>query len=344
MPSLSQLPPPPPDKNGWPWTEESPQLSATMPDGAPWPRISIVTPSYNQGQFIEETIRSVLLQGYPNLEYIIVDGGSTDNSVETIKKYEPWLAYWVSEKDRGQSQAINKGFTRATGGILAWINSDDLYEPSAFETSALYLLSHPREAIVYGSCVIVDEVGNKIEFWGAEAFPAILLTHKNFIPQPATFIQKWSLEKVGMLDENLHFALDKDLWMRIGIKFRFGCVSRTLARFRLYPNGKTEAHRDEFHKDHLQSYKKLLRTGSLTVSWRASIHRAIAKRNSMLGQKRIASLGHYLIAACMEPGNPESWSGIIRGFRILIRSFLSDKVARRLGEMFSSLYHPTLNK
>ena len=100
-----------------------------MPDGRSWPKISIVTPSYNQGEFLEETIRAVLLQNYPNLEYFIMDGGSTDNSVEIIKTYKPWLTYWVSEKDKGQADAINKGFERVTGDILAWLNSDDTYEP-----------------------------------------------------------------------------------------------------------------------------------------------------------------------------------------------------------------------
>lgn len=107
-PTLSELPPPPPGKTGWPWTEESPQLPATMPDGNQWPRVSITTPSYNQGRIIEESIRSVLLQGYPDLEYLVIDGGSTDNSVEVIRKYKRWIAYWVSEPDRGRSRAIKK--------------------------------------------------------------------------------------------------------------------------------------------------------------------------------------------------------------------------------------------
>ena len=136
-PTLAELPPPPAGKTGWPWTVESPQLPDTMPDGKPWPRISIVTPSYNQGQFIEETIRSALLQGYPHLEYIIIDGGSTDDSVGVIKKYQPWLAYWVSEEDRGQSHAINKGFERATGGIMNWINSDDFLAVDALREVAV---------------------------------------------------------------------------------------------------------------------------------------------------------------------------------------------------------------
>ena len=130
--TLKDLPPAPEGKRGWPWTEQTEPLPDKMADGSDWPRISIVTPSYNQGQFIEETIRSVLLQGYPNLEYIIIDGSSDDNSVEVIKKYESWLAHWVSEPDNGQSDALNKGFHYSSGTISAYLNSDDLYFPNVF--------------------------------------------------------------------------------------------------------------------------------------------------------------------------------------------------------------------
>lgn len=141
--TLKELPPPPSGRYGWPWTEENPRLPDTMPNGSSWPRVSIVTPSYNQAHFLEETIRSVLLQGYPNLEYIIMDGGSTDGSVDIIHKYEPWLAYWFSGKDQGQSHAINKGWAHSTGDYMAWLNSDDVYLPKSVVRAVNALQAKP---------------------------------------------------------------------------------------------------------------------------------------------------------------------------------------------------------
>lgn len=135
-PTLLELPPPPRGRTGWPWTIESKRLPEKMPDGRPWPRIFIVTPSYNQGQYIEETIRSVLLQGYPDLEYIIMNGGSTDGAVDVIRKYETWLTHWQSGPDGGQGTAINGGFARVTGVYFQWINSDDLLMRQALFTVA----------------------------------------------------------------------------------------------------------------------------------------------------------------------------------------------------------------
>ena len=189
-PTLAELPPPPPGKTGWPWTGESPQLPHTMPDGTPWPRVSIVTPSYNQGQYIEETIRSVLLQGYPDLEYFVIDGGSTDASVDVIRKYEPWLAYWVSEIDKGQSAAINKGFIKATGFVFGWLNSDDVYLPETLRFIGDYWHSRPETNFVVGDVMLIDEENDVIGVMNGHVLPngefdpTLVST---CIPQPATF-------------------------------------------------------------------------------------------------------------------------------------------------------------
>ena len=149
-PDLNELPSPPPGKIGWPWLEGGPRFPNCMPDGAQWPKLSIVTPSLNQGEFVEETLRSVLLQGYPDLEYIVIDGGSTDDSVGIISKYESWLTYWVSESDKGQTDAIGKGFDKATGVRLGWINSDDMLMPGALYAVALLHQCFPQ-ALIAGS-------------------------------------------------------------------------------------------------------------------------------------------------------------------------------------------------
>src|SRR5881409_3781716 len=154
-PRLRELPPAPEGKTGWPWTEETFPEEADQTSSSP-PSISIVTPSYNQATFLEETIRSVLLQGYPNLEYIVMDGGSTDGSVEIIRKYEKHLTYWTSQKDAGASDAIRKGFERATGSILAYLNSDDLYLPGAVH----HLINRFKTAgadVVYGNTYWIDD-------------------------------------------------------------------------------------------------------------------------------------------------------------------------------------------
>jgi glycosyltransferase involved in cell wall biosynthesis len=189
-----------------------------MPNGNPWPRISIVTPSYNQGQFLEETIRSVLLQGYPSLEYIIIDGGSTDESVEIIRKYEQHLAHWVSEKDSGQANAINKGFKIATGEILAWLNSDDVYEPQAIQQAVKFLVESGAD-IVYGDSYIIDECGRQKKITDAPPFDLAALLMDSFIPQQSTFFRRRVTDAIGLLDEGFHYAMDYDLWLRIASRF-----------------------------------------------------------------------------------------------------------------------------
>ena len=159
-PPLKNLPNAPPEKKGWPWIPEISQLKSSLSNARLWPKISIVTPSFNQVQFLEETIRSVLLQGYPNLEYIIIDGGSTDGSIDIIKKYSRWLRYWVSEPDSGQSNAINKGFAKASGEIFGYLNSDDLYEPNALKIISSYFMNNSACNLLAGECTVFDDHGS----------------------------------------------------------------------------------------------------------------------------------------------------------------------------------------
>jgi hypothetical protein len=242
-PTLEKLPPAPPGKTGWPWTEDSLQCPDTRPDGQPWPRVSVVTPSYNQGRFIEETIRSVLLQGYPDLEYLILDGGSTDDSVDIIRRYEPWLTYWVSEPDGGQTHAINKGWARATGEILAYINTDDCYLRDATSTVALEFCLDPHVAMVYGTASIVDETGRELSNWEARPFDLkTMLVSGSIVPQPATFFSKPIVTSLGYLNEKREMIMDYELCTRIGMHFPTVCLPRTLARFRTHGQSKTWLH------------------------------------------------------------------------------------------------------
>ncbi|MDL1897252.1 glycosyltransferase, partial [Anaerolineae bacterium CFX7] len=179
------------------------------------PRVSIVTPSFNQAAFLEETIRSVLTQNYPHIEYIVIDGGSTDGSVDIIRKYENRLAYWVSEQDAGQADAINKGWRRATGEIIAYLNSDDTYEPGAVRAAVEYLAQHPETAMVYGHCYQVNEHGERVGTLRAIPVNIHTLLLHNAIMQPTAFIRRRVLDHTGMLDVELGHAMDYDLWLRI---------------------------------------------------------------------------------------------------------------------------------
>jgi len=218
-------------------------------DGYTWPKISIVTPSYNQGQYLEETIRSVLMQEYPNLEYIIIDGGSTDGSVEIIKKYEPWLTYWVSEPDRGQSHAINKGFARSTGKIMAWINSDDYYVKGAFQVVANAFL-YNSTGWVAGNCYILEEngrVGNGKGKPKPEKESWMVSCH---YAQPGVFWHRNLWNACKGLDETLHYSLDYELWMQFAQIQPFACwVDQHLACFRLQKLSKTTNYEIGFISD-----------------------------------------------------------------------------------------------
>jgi glycosyltransferase involved in cell wall biosynthesis len=206
-----------------------------------WPKISIVTPSYNQAEFLERTILSVLNQNYPNLEYIIIDGGSTDGSVEIIKKYEKYLAYWVSEKDHGQSDALNKGFSKATGDIIGWQNSDDIYLPSAFYTIAQVFNKYHHIDIAFGNRIDVDTEDNII--YESRFTPYSLAVHLYDgmpLSNQAAFWRKALFSKIGMLDLQFQVAMDGEFFLRAGVKgARFKHVRYYLGAIRRHSASKT---------------------------------------------------------------------------------------------------------
>jgi glycosyltransferase involved in cell wall biosynthesis len=239
--SISSLPAPPAGKSGWPWTIGSDPLPESMPDGRPWPRISVVTPSFNQAPFLEATLRSVLLQGYPNLEYFVVDAASTDESPAILHRYEPWLEGWVSEPDRGQSDGVNKGFARATGEIFGWLNSDDLYQRDALARVASHFAAAPDCALLYGGGSTIDALGNRLGRcdW-IRPFNRRLLLTTNFILQPSTFWRRTLWEQAGELDIASEWAMDWEWLLRATAVGRADHVPDELALWRIYPDIKTE--------------------------------------------------------------------------------------------------------
>ena len=206
------------------------------------PLVSIITPSFNQAQFLEATILSVLNQDYTNIEYSIVDGGSTDASVEIIRRYSDRLSWWVSENDLGQTDAINKGFAHANGEILAWINSDDTYESGAVSAAVEFLRTRPEFGLVYANTNLIDEKGRVIG-----RFPAAQTDYRRLkrgyvhIPQQSAFFRAGLWHKVAPLDPSFYFAMDYDLWVRLARLAPVAYVPSLWANFRLHSSGKTVA-------------------------------------------------------------------------------------------------------
>jgi glycosyltransferase involved in cell wall biosynthesis len=212
-------------------------------------RVSIITPSYNQAAFLEQTIRSVFGQGYSNLEYIIVDGYSTDGSLKIIQKYSDQLSWWVSEPDKGQADAINKGFSRATGDVVAWLNSDDMYAPGAIAEAVKYLDDNPDVGLIYGNAVSFDQDGhplNDMTFadWGLDGLVAF-----NIICQPAVFIRRDVLEQAGYLDEKYHMMLDHQLWLRIAQLTKIKHIPKLWAFARHHAGAKNVAQAPKFGEE-----------------------------------------------------------------------------------------------
>jgi len=233
-----------------------------MSDG---PVVTVVTPSLNHGRFIRETIESVLTQSYSRLEYLVMDGGSTDGTVEILTSYGDRLA-WVSEPDGGQTQAINKGWRRARGTIIAYLNSDDTYLPGTVETAVNAFAAHPEAGAVYGEGYHVDEAGRMIERYPTEPFDMARLAKTCFICQPTVFLKRDVVERLGYLDESRRYCMDYDLWIRVARVSPFLYVPEYLANTRVHSATVTDTLRGPVHAEILDTvYRHFGRVSSQWV-------------------------------------------------------------------------------
>jgi glycosyltransferase involved in cell wall biosynthesis len=268
------------------------------------PKISIVTPSYNKARFLEDCIISVLNQNYPELEYFIIDGGSTDQSVDIIKKYEKQITFWVSEPDEGQSDAINKGFRMVTGEIVAWLNADDFYLPGAFATVAEAYQNKPEASFYFGDGLRVDEAGQpRSGFFldGRVLFNRTALVFGiNYILQPSAFINRPYLVKINYLNPTLHYVMDFDLWMRLSQLAPPVPISTRLAASREYDETKTltgSFRRIEELRQITEKHSGLPMTPGTLCYFLDTLHRLVQERQDVFPRSFDSKIGILWAAA-----------------------------------------------
>ncbi len=269
--------------------------------------VSIITPSYNQAAYLEQTILSVLSQDHPRIEYIVVDGASTDGSVEIIKKYAGRFAYWVSEKDHGQAEAINKGFARATGDIVAWLNSDDYYLQGTVRAAVKVFEENPDVVLVYGNMLAVDEHGKTFNTltYGQLSLEDLLCFQ--IIGQPAVFMRHFALRKTGGLNPDFHFLLDHLLWIQIARQGSILHVDQTWSAARYHAEAKNRAKAAEFGCEAIRIFEVVAQDKDLApvlakVSRRAraSTHRVDA-RYLLDGGQPAKALSAWIRALLIHP-------------------------------------------
>lgn len=235
------------------------------------PPVSIITPSYNAARFIRETIDSVYAQEYPTIEHIIVDGGSRDNTLDILQEYRH--LDWSSEPDRGQSHALNKGFARASGAIIGWLNSDDTYNAGTLKAVTRYFEESPETDVVYSDCQIIDEESRPIRLAKSRAFDFKALLLENYIHQPTVFFRRRVLEHTGPIDESLHLVMDWEYWARAGLRFSFRYIpEHVFANFRLCTGTKTSEYGPEFYLEWLRVLEEWASHAPEVPQWR-KIHR-----------------------------------------------------------------------
>lgn len=277
-----------------------------MPDSE-YPLVSVVTPSFNQARYLEATIQSVLSQDYARIEYIVMDGASQDGSIKIIKKYENRLAYWVSEKDSGQADAINKGLARASGEIVAWLNSDDYYFPNTISRAVKIFEENPDMIMIYGDMLAVDELGKRINVLKYKQLSLEDLLCFQIIGQPAVFFRREPYEKTGGLDPTFHFLLDHHLWIRLAQRGKILYVPQTWAAARYHVEAKNRAKASEFGREAFRILDWVKGQAGLVEAVarverraRASAHRVDA-RYLLDGGKSISALSAWTRALFIYP-------------------------------------------
>ena len=265
---IEDLPSPPCGSTGWPWTETCESVPTQPPGGGDWPSISIVMPSLNQAEFLEEAIRSVLLQQYPNLEFVIRDGGSTDGSVEIIRKYERWISHWVSQPDGGQSAAINAGFEETSGEIFNWLCSDDTFCPKALQTVAKVFAAEPEVDVVCGwgqTEYLSDPPFTRID--KPEWHRVRRMPFRNNIPQQSCFFRREGVKRRPLLDEALEYYMDYDLWCHLLAEGRtWRLIPEVLGTFRMYGENKT-SHRSARSLEELELVHRRYRREAIPLTF-----------------------------------------------------------------------------
>jgi len=268
------------------------------------PLVSIVTPSLNKGRFIEETVLSIKNQTYPRIEHVVIDGGSTDETLDILRKYTDSLV-WISEPDKGQYDASNKGLRMAKGEILGWLMADDTYMPQAVETAVKFLIENPDVALVYGKCPFIDEKGKVIREFPSEPFDlSRLVRGPNTIPSPTVFFRKHIVDEVGYFDTNLYMSADYDLFIRIGLKFRIAYIPKPLATYRLYAGTKTTGEYQKFGPDLLHIFDKLYSNNDIPKELWAVRRHSYGWAHLLIGQgyfglRQMKEARKHLTRACM---------------------------------------------
>lgn len=303
-----------------------------MPDGRPWPTVSIVTPSYNQAAFLEETIRSILLQGYPALEYVVLDGGSSDGSLDILQRYAPWLSHWESARDGGQSQAINRGFALTNGAIFQWINSDDYLSPAALRIVA----ERCPEGGMLGAAVRIFGHGPEQVFANRDLTIENLVAATAIFVQPGVWMSRSLAERVYPLDPKLQFSFDQELIMRASLLGRPTVYdSRITTHFRMHPDSKTVSRAERFRSERVTILTKLVderisaRVTALAerqlrhMAWVASID-AIRSERRLGGSLRLAA---EILRSPAERANRYSLGALRRELWRDVRALVSREIA-----------------